>query len=159
MRAGRATGTATEGSFAKVMHAQGEQGEKGKARKKTGERAQEEERLDPMLAQCAMWSPPTAGAMVSPVAPAERQARSSLEDLLPALVRRIAWSGDARSGTVRLELGAGALSGATLVVQADEGRVRVQLNAPAGTNPAEWRARIEERLARRGLRVDGVEVE
>jgi hypothetical protein len=60
---------------------------------------------------------------------------------------------------MRLELAAGALSGGTLVVHADDGRVSVQLRAPEGVNPAEWRARIEERLAKSGLSVEAVEVE
>jgi hypothetical protein len=51
------------------------------------------------------------------------------------------------------------LSGATLLVQTDDGRVRVHLNAPAGADVEQWRARIAERLAARGLAVDSVEVE
>lgn len=82
----------------------------------------------------------------------------SLEDLLPALIRKVAWSGDARRGTIRLELGAGALSGATLLVRADEGRVHVRLDAPSGLDLHGWQARIVARLAARGLEVDGVEI-
>jgi hypothetical protein len=93
------------------------------------------------------------------VTPTETRARTSLEDLLPALVRRIAWSGDARRGTVRLELGAGALAGATVLIHAEDGRLRVHLRAPAGVDAEAWRSRIEARLARRGLAVDHVEVE
>lgn len=85
-------------------------------------------------------------------------ARTSLEDLLPALVRKVAWSGDGRRGTVRMELGAGALAGATLTIHADDGRVRVELDAPAHANAAEWRTRIHDRLTRRGLLVDAIEV-
>jgi hypothetical protein len=87
------------------------------------------------------------------------RARASLEDLLPALVRRVAWSGDGRRGALRLELGAGRLAGATLLVQADEGRVRVQLSGPAGADLEEWRRRIAARLADRGLNVEHVDVE
>jgi hypothetical protein len=116
--------------------------------------------VDRTLAQTAAWSPLTgAQPPAAPPAAAETQARRSLEDLLPALVRRIAWSGDARRGTVRLELGAGALSGATLIVHADDGRVKVELRAPQGADPAEWKTRIEGRLAARGIDVEGVEVE
>jgi hypothetical protein len=79
----------------------------------------------------------------------------SLEDLLPALVRRIAWSGDARKGAVRLEVGAGELAGATLLVQAQGGRVQVTLSA-AGADAEAWRERIAARLAARGLEVDDV---
>jgi hypothetical protein len=82
----------------------------------------------------------------------------SLDDLLPAFVRRIAWSGDGRKGTVRMELGAGALSGATLILHAEDGRVRVQLDAPSGVNTSEWKERIEQRLASRGIETESVEV-
>ncbi len=84
---------------------------------------------------------------------------ASLEELLPALVRKIAWSGDGRRGSVRLELGAGALSGATLLVHADGGQVRVALQAPPVTDLEDWRARIAGRLAAKGLDVLGVDVE
>jgi len=75
--------------------------------------------------------------------------RVSVEDLLPALVRKVAWSGDGRRGTVRLELG----SGAEVVVASDEGRVTVHLRAPPGVDLDGWRARLGARLAARGLDV------
>jgi hypothetical protein len=79
---------------------------------------------------------------------------ASLEELLPALVRKIAWSSDARRGAVRIELGAGALSGATLLVAAEGGRVRVTLTAPRGVELGAWRERIIARLSSRGLDAD-----
>jgi hypothetical protein len=82
-----------------------------------------------------------------------------MESMLPELVRKIAWAGDGKKGSMRLELGAGALAGGTLVVHADDGRVRVELNAPAGTDVAAWKARLHERLERRGVAVDEVIVE
>jgi hypothetical protein len=87
--------------------------------------------------------------------PATR-ARTSLEELLPALVRKVAWSGDGRRGTVRLELGAGGMAGAEVVVESDHGRVSVQLKAPAGVDADAWRKRVEARLSARGLQVEGV---
>src|ERR1019366_8033100 len=60
--------------------------------------------LDPATRQAAHLAPP-------PMTPAPGEApptagtRASVEDLLPALVRKVAWSGDGRRGTVRLELG------------------------------------------------------
>ena len=67
------------------------------------------------------------------------------------LVRRIAWSCDAARGAVKIELGAGALSGATLVVAAESGRVRVAIRAESGIELEPWRERILARLAARGL--------
>jgi hypothetical protein len=99
-----------------------------------------------------------AGAVAGPEQ-VEARVRSSLEDILPALVRRVAWSGDGRRGTVRLELGAGELAGGTLLVQVDEGRVRVRLTAPPGVDVDAWRGRITDRLEARGLAVDSVEAD
>jgi hypothetical protein len=103
-------------------------------------------------AGAAVPSPPSVAA--SPLAAA------SLEELLPRLVRRVAWSGDGRRGAVRLELGAGPFEGATLLVQADGGRVEVMLDAglasggPAGADAAAvhaWRDRIAARLEAQGV--------
>jgi hypothetical protein len=72
-------------------------------------------------------------------------------------VRKIAWSGDARRGTVRIELGAGALAGATLLVAANGGRVQVTLIAEATHSDVDldtWRERIAARLSDRGLDAD-----
>jgi len=73
-------------------------------------------------------------------------------------MRKVAWSGNSRRGSVRLELGAGALAGATLIVHANDGRVHVQLSAPPGVDLEDWRDRIAQRLAARGLSVDDVRV-
>jgi hypothetical protein len=88
----------------------------------------------------------------------ERTARSSLQELMPQLVKKVAWSGDGTRGAVRLELGSGALAGGTLLVQANGSRVSVQLDAPAGTDTASWQRDIRSRLEARGLEVDDVEV-
>ena len=103
---------------------------------------------------------PPASTLASPPVPAAAPApaAASLEELLPALVRRIAWAGDRRRGSVRLELGAGELAGATLLVHADGGRVQVEMSTPAGVDTAAWRRRITRRLAARGIPTDSVEV-
>jgi hypothetical protein len=85
-------------------------------------------------------------------------ATAALEPLLVALVRRVAWSGDGRRGVARLELGAGPLAGATIVVHADEGRIRVHVDVPPGVDLPSWRARIVRSLAARRLLTDEVEV-
>ncbi|HSQ64006.1 MAG TPA: hypothetical protein VLM85_12360, partial [Polyangiaceae bacterium] len=90
---------------------------------------------------------------------AQTNARVSMEELLPALVKKIAWSGDAQRGTVRMELGAGELAGATLMVSSEGGRVRVQLHAPPGTDVASWRERLRGRLEAKGLSIESLEVE
>jgi hypothetical protein len=104
-------------------------------------------------------APPAVAVSAAGVPSAEGRALVSLEELLPALVRRIAWSGDARRGSIRLELGAGTLSGATLFVRAEGEHVHVALHAPPGTDVDGWRARIARRLAARGLDAATVDVQ
>jgi hypothetical protein len=115
---------------------------------------------DPMLRTLA--SPlDRAGAAAAPAPNADpfaAAARVSLEQVMQRFVRRIAWSGDARTGTARIELGAGALKGATLLLQADGPEVRVSLEVPPGVDAAGWRERIGNRLAARGLRVTSFEI-
>ena len=120
--------------------------------------------LDPAARRAAQLAPPQAQTPVidaaSPggpaMAPAEEiapRARVSMEELLPQLVRRIAWAGDRKRGTVQMELGAGRHAGTTVTVHADHGRVRVEL---AGAGADELRARIDARLRQRGLDVESV---
>jgi|GEM_PF-1970264 len=106
-----------------------------------------------------LQTPPMQPAATPPgEAPVARAAAASLEDLLPALVRRVAWSGDGHRGTMRLELGAGELAGATLLVHAEGGRVRVELAVPPGVSAGHWQERIRERLQARNIPTDSVEV-
>jgi hypothetical protein len=120
-----------------------------------------DELLDPGSRQLAMLAPPPSVVQAGGTedAPAATRASTSLEDLLPALVRKVAWAGDGRRGTVRLELGSGGMAGAEVIVESDEGRVRVQLRAPDGVDGDAWRRRVSLRLAARGLHVEDVQVE
>jgi hypothetical protein len=108
-------------------------------------------------------APEHALAFAPEHAPAEVRAATSLEELLPALVRTVAWNAEGRRGVVHLELGAGSLSGTRLVIEADAGRVRVTIAAPASVRASVdlsgWRERIAARLAARGLDVGSVDVE
>lgn len=115
-----------------------------------------EDLLDPSFRHAASLAPPQSVAQAtspSEVEAGTARARLSLEELLPALVRRVAWAGDRHRGSVRLELGAGAYAGATLLVHADHGRVRVEVSGPGAD---ELRRRIDERLRRHGLDVESV---
>ncbi|HEX8794496.1 MAG TPA: hypothetical protein VF765_26305 [Polyangiaceae bacterium] len=122
-----------------------------------------EDPADPHVRHAAQLGPPPGLAQAEMVGQAPvpaatgGPARASLEDLLPALVRRVAWSGDGRRGTVRLELGSGGLAGAELVVHAEDGHVRVHLRAPPGVDLGPLRERIAARLAKRGLSLETVE--
>lgn len=111
------------------------------------------------IAQLAPLAPLPVASLAERLEPGGTHAPMSVEELWPTLVRKAAWSGDARRGSVRLELGAGALAGTTVLVQSDDGRVRVQLSAPAGVDLDAWRVRIARRLAARGLEVERVDVD
>jgi len=125
-------------------------------------------RLDPLdsatrqvahLAPPGAAGPPEATARLPDDAPVEARTHASLEEVLPAIVRRIAWAGDGRRGSLRLEFGAGALAGGTLIVHADDGRVKVELRAPSGADAIAWRDRIAARLEEKSLQVDEIVVE
>jgi hypothetical protein len=162
---------ASSAAFGEVLHAGtgpaahpgGDQRHPGDLARRERDHERRDDPTDPHVRHAAQLGPPPGlaqGEIVSLAtnpAPAGVPARASLEDLLPALVRRVAWSGDGRRGTVRLELGSGALAGAELVVHADDGRVRVQLRAPAGVDLGVLRERIAVRLAARGVALDEVE--
>lgn len=117
-------------------------------------RSDEVDPLDPSSRRLSQLAPPLAFSF-QPAAPAPISApvRVSMEELLPQLVRRIAWSGDRRRGSVQLELGAGPHAGTVVTVHADDGRVRVELDGPGA---AELRARIRARLEGHGLDVESV---
>lgn len=119
--------------------------------------------LDPMARRAAQLAPPVhvapATALQESPASVETQARVSLEEILPALVRKIAWAGDGKRGSVRIELGAGELAGSTLLVHADHGKVKVELSVPPGVDAHDWQQRIHHKLSARGLDVESVEVE
>jgi hypothetical protein len=87
------------------------------------------------------------------VAPAPVAVPLELDQLLRDLVRRAAWGGDRRRGTARIEVGAGELAGATLLVEADANDLRIDLELPAGVLAEPWRERLAARLSERGFAV------
>ncbi len=114
--------------------------------------------LDPSSRHVAQLMPPPPSAAPRLADEVVARARGSLELLLPELVRRVAWSGDGKRGSIRLELGGGPLAGAVLEVHADGGRVRVALDTPPGTDRERWREKLELALTRRGVSVADLRV-
>lgn len=110
--------------------------------------------LDPTARNPALVAPPVPVAPATVEAAESPRARMSMEELLPALVRRIAWAGDRHKGIVRIELGAGAYAGTTMLVHADGGRVRVELSGAGDLEPL--RMKLDERLRSHGLDVESV---
>jgi hypothetical protein len=117
--------------------------------------------LDSAARHIAQLAPPTPPIPLASTTEGRQPGPNpiSVEELWPTLVRKAAWSGDARCGTVRLELGAGALAGAVVMVHANNGRVCVKLTAPRGVDVDAWRARISARLVVRGFDVEAVDVD
>ncbi len=118
--------------------------------------------LDPLDAHARhvaqLAPPPSFVAVATQTAEAEPTARAarSLEELVPELVRRIAWAGDGKRGTVRLELGAGGYAGASVLVHADGRRVRVELGGLPEHALAPLRDRLSTRLLGRGFDLESV---
>ena len=105
--------------------------------------------FDPLVRSLA--SQPFCAAPAPVAAPAALPVE--LEQLMRDLVRRAAWGGDRRRGTARIELGAGELAGATLLVEVDANDLRIDLELPAGVAAEPWRQRLASRLSERGFAV------
>ena len=91
------------------------------------------------------------------ISPAERPADASLlAPVVAQLVRRLSWGGDGRRGVARIEVGAGSLAGATLLVTAEGGEVRVEVDLPPGGTAEAWANRLATALEARGVRVAGI---
>jgi len=75
---------------------------------------------------------PTVVAQATANAPAALPLREDLQNLLTGLARRVAWGGDRRKGSARIELSEGAVAGATLVVHAEQRSISVEIELPGG---------------------------
>ncbi|CAN5311904.1 hypothetical protein BH09MYX1_BH09MYX1_58250 [soil metagenome] len=123
----------------------------------------EDDPLDPLARHAAHLAPPLGAPASPPFTPTTSVAASpppplSLEQILPQLVRRLALAGDGKRATVRVEIGAGALAGATVVVSNETGGIRVHVEAPEGVDGSAWEARIRSRLEAKGLAIDSIHV-
>jgi hypothetical protein len=111
--------------------------------------------LDPLLCQMAihLGITPAVGPLGSSIEPfASLPLREDIQNLIVRLARRVAWGGDGRKGSARIELSEGALAGATLIVHAEQRSVSVEFSLPRGaTLPEDLQRRIIERLEARGL--------
>ena len=155
-------GEAKEGALGEKVDAFGnrERGDReaeGDGQRGARDEMSDRDRLDPGLRHAASLAPPIVPLAATNATAAEAPLRArSLEELLPALVRRIAWAGDRHCGSVRLELGAGAYAGTTVVVHADGGRVRVEISGSEGPELDRLRTRLDTRLRGHGLDVESI---
>lgn len=121
-----------------------------------GEHAEPALWVDPL--QLSLCRPPGC-ALAPPAAPAPPPPHGlPLEALAEQLVRRIAIGGSARRGAARIELGAGALAGATVTVVAEAGEVSIELSLPPGAGAGDWEERLSTRLRQRGVAVREITV-
>ena len=117
-------------------------------------RAEREALLDPLLCQMAVQhgiGPGPVAHATQLATPAALPLRDDLQNLLTGLARRVAWGGDRRKGSARIELSEGALAGATLVVHTEQRSVSVELELPAGARGTGLEERLRERLEARGF--------
>lgn len=119
---------------------------------------EDDRRLDPMTRHLA--SPVGTSIMAQPVEAAsgvqermELVRVQTLEQMLPALVRKAAWhiAADRCSATLRLEIGSGSFDGTTVLIRADLHEVHIELAAPPGIDLEAWKRRLRLRLASQGL--------
>jgi hypothetical protein len=103
-------------------------------------------------------STPSPAALAANVPTEPPTAVLPLEVLLTRLVTRAAWGGDGRRGIVRLKLGAGALEGATIIVEAVEGDVTVNVELPPGELAEQWQRRLARRLSASKVKVSEISV-
>jgi hypothetical protein len=79
-------------------------------------------------------------------------------ELWTRLVRRVAWGGDGRRATARIEIGEGEWAGAAIVVHALEREIAIEIDLPEGARLDAWRERIAGRFRERGLELSELTV-
>lgn len=107
--------------------------------------------FDPLQRVLVHSTPP------EPLAPPPPQPTPTLDELWKG-VRRVAFGGDRRRSVAYIELGGGALSGAALTVEARGEMISLVLELPPGVGGVGWAERLTDRLTRRGLEVQNIEV-
>jgi hypothetical protein len=139
---------AAEGSKTKAPGGAGTAVEDEKPRAKASASADKAtDLLDPTARVTAHLAPPMASSSVAPAEQVASRSRVSLEELVPQVLRRIAWGGDRTKGSVHLEL----TSGDKVTVHAEGRRVRVEVDGNA-----DLERRIGSRLRAAGIEVEGV---
>lgn len=102
--------------------------------------------LDPMAR--ALAQPLARGP--EPPAPAPLAAAPD-ELLLERVVKRLSWGGSGKRGTARIELAAGSLAGATLLVHAEGREITLEADGADAQALAELAARLAKRLDEKGI--------
>lgn len=112
--------------------------------------ADELARLDPL--ERSLWhARPLEFAAPPPSSSPPPLATPPLDQLVERLLRRVAIGNGRHRGVAHLEVGAGSLQGASITIHADQGTVRIEIDAPASPATDTWRRELERRLHERGL--------
>jgi hypothetical protein len=150
---GHAIGVQTDGESLNPKHrSQPRRGDGAGSEQRT--EGGNDELLDPLWCQMAAHPGinPTVVTTSASLPDAVLPLREDLQNLLTGLARRVAWGGERRKGSARIELSEGALAGATLVVHTEQRSVSVEIELPEGSNAGQGlQQRILDRLERRGF--------
>jgi hypothetical protein len=110
--------------------------------------------LDPLWCQLTRQPGPALPVEPASAFAAALPLREELQNLLTGVARRVAWGGDRRKGSARIELSDGVFAGGTLVVHTEERSVSVEIELPShGVAGHGLEQRIRERLEQRGFAV------
>ena len=109
-----------------------------------------EDLVDPLMRSLgvpvAMGPGPVEPRSVSPtVIPGE------LETLISRMAKKLAWGTDGRRATACLQLGAGPLEGATVLLATEGRAVELAVDLPPGVYALGWEERIRRRFEERGF--------
>lgn len=123
-------------------------------------KAPREARAEPEPATPALPEPlldPMARALAQPLArgpepPAPAPLAAAPDELLlERVVKRLSWGGSGKRGTARIELAAGSLAGATLLVHAEGREITLEADGADAQALAELAARLAKRLDEKGI--------
>jgi hypothetical protein len=109
-----------------------------------------EDLLDPLMRSLAV-SVGTSSARVEPRSAPITMVPAGLEALLSRMAKRLAWGSDGRRATACLELGAGPLAGATVMLATEGRAVELAVELPPGVSASAWQERIRRRFEERGF--------
>lgn len=111
--------------------------------------------LDPLSRALALGQPTLLATTPPTTAPAAVSVHaSSIDQLAERLLRRVALGGTRHRGTALLEVGAGLLQGASIVVTAEGGALSVRVDGPASAEARAWGEGLERRLRERGVEAE-----
>ncbi|MCU0656156.1 MAG: hypothetical protein MUF64_13160 [Polyangiaceae bacterium] len=105
---------------------------------------------DPLERALWAWRPPAL--QEPPALPVI--ALPPVDQLVDRLLRRLALGGSRHRGTALLEVGAGSLQGATIVIHAEDARLRIEIETPDTEAARRWQQGVQAKLRERGFEAE-----